>query len=84
MVHHRAFFAALCERSGCDLLLDVNNLMVNALNDGAADPLARCKAFVSCSRAAASESCDGFDGSGIVPLNRLSGLPERILARRRQ
>ena len=41
-----AFFAALCERSGCGMLLDVNNLMVNALNEGVADPLAHCKAFV--------------------------------------
>lgn len=37
-----AFLAALCERSGCGLLLDVNNLMVNALNAGAADPVAAC------------------------------------------
>jgi uncharacterized protein (UPF0276 family) len=41
-----AFFAALCERSGCGMLLDVNNIMVNALNLGVADPLAHCKAFV--------------------------------------
>ncbi len=41
-----AFFAALCRRSGCGMLLDVNNLMVNALNAGAADPLAACCAFV--------------------------------------
>jgi len=40
------FFAALGARSGCGLLLDLNNLMVNALNAGAADPLARCRAFV--------------------------------------
>lgn len=26
------FFAALCRRAGCGMLLDVNNLMVNALN----------------------------------------------------
>ncbi len=37
-----AFLAALCRRSGCQLLLDVNNLMVNALNARAADPLAAC------------------------------------------
>ena len=30
------FFNALARRSGCGLLLDVNNLVVNALNDGAA------------------------------------------------
>jgi uncharacterized protein len=41
-----AFLAALCRRSGCGLLLDVNNLMVNALNARAADPVAHCQAFV--------------------------------------
>lgn len=41
-----AYFAALCERSGCAMLLDVNNIMVNALNLGAPDPIAHCKAFV--------------------------------------
>ena len=40
------FLAALCERSGCGLLLDVNNLMVNAINAGVADPLAACCAFI--------------------------------------
>jgi len=40
------FFARLCRRTGCSLLLDVNNLMVNALNAGAADPGARCRAFI--------------------------------------
>ena len=40
------FLAALCRRSGCALLLDVNNLMVNALNAGAADPLAHCMSFI--------------------------------------
>ncbi|MDE2370933.1 MAG: DUF692 domain-containing protein [Burkholderiales bacterium] len=32
-----AFFNELTRRSGCGLLLDVNNLVVNALNDGAGD-----------------------------------------------
>jgi uncharacterized protein (UPF0276 family) len=41
-----AFFAALCERSGCGMLLDVNNIMVNALNEGVADPLAHCKRYI--------------------------------------
>jgi uncharacterized protein (UPF0276 family) len=41
-----AFFAALCRRSGCAMLLDVNNLMVNALNRRETDPLAACKRFV--------------------------------------
>lgn len=29
-----AFFNQLCQRSGCQLLLDLNNLVVNALNQG--------------------------------------------------
>ncbi|MDO9314329.1 MAG: DUF692 domain-containing protein [Burkholderiaceae bacterium] len=40
------FLAALCRRTGCGLLLDVNNLMVNALNDRVADPLAHGRAFI--------------------------------------
>lgn len=33
-----AFLGELCRRTGCGLLLDLNNLVVNALNHGAADP----------------------------------------------
>ncbi len=44
------FFAQLAARTGCGMLLDVNNLMVNALNaqaDGAAaEPVAACCAFI--------------------------------------
>ena len=40
------FLVGLCRRSGCQLLLDVNNLMVNALNQRAADPLAACCDFI--------------------------------------
>ena len=40
------FFAALSRRTGCGMLLDVNNLMVNALNAGAADPVASCCGFI--------------------------------------
>ncbi|MET0334611.1 MAG: DUF692 domain-containing protein [Rhizobacter sp.] len=40
------FFNALARRSGCGLLLDVNNLVVNALNDGALDPVASACAWV--------------------------------------
>jgi uncharacterized protein (UPF0276 family) len=40
------FFNALTRRTGCGLLLDVNNLVVNALNDGAADAVARACAWV--------------------------------------
>jgi uncharacterized protein (UPF0276 family) len=41
-----AFFGELCRRTGCAMLLDVNNLMVNALNRREADPLAACTRFV--------------------------------------
>ena len=41
-----AFFAELCRRTGCALLLDVNNLMVNALNAGEDDPVATCCRYV--------------------------------------
>ena len=40
------FLSMLCQRSGCGLLLDVNNLMVNALNERGPDPLAQCLAFI--------------------------------------
>ena len=40
------FFTQLCRRTGCGMLLDVNNIMVNALNAGAADPVAACVAYV--------------------------------------
>ncbi len=40
------YFAQLCRRTGCGMLLDVNNLMVNALNADAIDPVAACCAFV--------------------------------------
>ena len=43
------FFASLCQRTGCAMLLDVNNLMVNALNAPQATPqsaLAACLAYV--------------------------------------
>ena len=43
------FFAALCQRTGCAMLLDVNNLMVYALNAPRATPqtaFAACLAYV--------------------------------------
>jgi uncharacterized protein (UPF0276 family) len=43
------FFTQLCKRTGCAMLLDVNNIMVNALNadaSRASDALAACCAFV--------------------------------------
>lgn len=40
------FLGELVRRTGCWLLLDVNNLVVNALNDGAGDAAAAACAFV--------------------------------------
>ena len=40
------FLAELARRSGCGLLLDLNNLMVNALNADVADALGDCMRFV--------------------------------------
>lgn len=40
------FFAQLCRRTGCGMLLDVNNIMVNAINAGTPDPVSACCAFV--------------------------------------
>jgi uncharacterized protein len=45
-----AFLNALAQRTGCQLLMDVNNIYVNALNDQIrelnVDPLAQCKAWI--------------------------------------
>lgn len=41
-----AFLAELCHRTGCGLLLDVNNLVVNARNAGARDPAAEAAAWI--------------------------------------
>lgn len=40
------FFTALVRRTGCGLLVDLNNLVVNAQNAGEADPVAAACAFV--------------------------------------
>jgi uncharacterized protein (UPF0276 family) len=40
------FFNQLARRSGCGLLLDVNNLVVNSLNRGASDAVAEACAWV--------------------------------------
>lgn len=40
------FFNALARQTGCGLLLDVNNLVVNALNEQAADPVAQACRWV--------------------------------------
>jgi uncharacterized protein (UPF0276 family) len=61
------FFAELAQRTGCGMLLDVNNLMVNALNAGTADPVASCKAFIDALP-------DGIAGE--IHLAGYSGSPE--------
>jgi uncharacterized protein (UPF0276 family) len=40
------FLAELARRTGCRLLVDVNNIYVNALNAGAVDPVAACCAWL--------------------------------------
>jgi uncharacterized protein (UPF0276 family) len=45
------FFNELTRRSGCQLLLDVNNLLVNAKNRGDADPQAACRSWIDALRA---------------------------------
>jgi uncharacterized protein (UPF0276 family) len=44
------FFNALTRSTGCGVLLDLNNLVVNAKNRGDADPLAACQAWVDALR----------------------------------
>jgi uncharacterized protein len=41
-----AFLAGLVRRTGCGLLVDVNNIYVNALNAGAPDPVAACREWL--------------------------------------
>jgi uncharacterized protein (UPF0276 family) len=45
-LHEVEFFNQLARQSGCGLLLDVNNLVVNALNEGAEDPAAAACAWI--------------------------------------
>jgi uncharacterized protein len=62
------FFNALTRRSGCSVLLDVNNLVVNALNDGCteAQALQQANAWVSALRpgSVAEIHLAGYDASG--------------------
>ena len=41
-----AFLNALARRTGCQLLVDVNNVYVNALNDHLTDPLGDCRRWL--------------------------------------
>lgn len=61
------FFNALVRRTGCHLLLDVNNLVVNALNDGA-DPVAAACAWVDAidANCVAEIHLAGYDDAGEI------------------
>jgi uncharacterized protein len=62
------FFNALTQRSGCGLLLDVNNLVVNALNDGCDESQAvvAANAWINTVRASSVGEIHlaGYDNSG--------------------
>lgn len=65
------FFAELCRRTGCAMLLDVNNIMVNALNRREVDPLAACKHFIDAlPRGIVGEiHLAGYDASGDIVID---------------
>ena len=60
------FFNDLLRRSGCRMLLDVNNLVVNALNARAGDPVATACSFVDAiePRHVGEIHLAGYDDSG--------------------
>jgi uncharacterized protein (UPF0276 family) len=60
------YFNQLAQRSGCWLLLDVNNLVVNALNAKSVDPVAAACAFVDAikPRHVGEIHLAGYDDSG--------------------
>jgi uncharacterized protein len=64
------FFNALTRRSGCRLLLDVNNLVVNALNAGA-DPVAEACRFIDAIDAASVDEIHlaGYDDAGVLAID---------------
>jgi uncharacterized protein (UPF0276 family) len=64
------FFNELAQRTGCGVLLDLNNLVVNALNDGA-DPVAYSCRFVDAiaARHVAEIHLAGFNARGPVVID---------------
>ena len=64
------FFNELARRSGCELLLDLNNLVVNALNRGE-EPVASACRFVDAidARHVAEIQLAGFDAHGPVVID---------------
>jgi uncharacterized protein len=65
------FFNLLAQRTGCWLLLDVNNLVVNAKNADAADPVAAANAFVDAiePRHVGQIHLAGYDDSGALVID---------------
>ena len=65
------FFNALARRSGCALLLDVNNLVVNALNAGGGDAVATACAWVDAVDPAIVGEIHlaGYDDSGALVID---------------
>ncbi|MFY9513254.1 MAG: DUF692 domain-containing protein, partial [Rubrivivax sp.] len=67
------FFNALAQRSGCGLLLDVNNLVVNALNEGGGEAaaVARACAWVDAidANAVGEIHLAGYDASGDIVID---------------
>ncbi len=65
------FFNELAARTGCWLLLDLNNLVVNALNDGEADPVAAACRFVDAldQQHVGEIHLAGFDASGALVID---------------
>ena len=65
------FFDELARRTGCWLLLDVNNLVVNALNDRQADAVVSANAFVDAldARHVGEIHLAGFDASGALVID---------------
>ncbi len=64
------FFNELARRSGCGLLLDLNNLVVNALNDGA-EPVAAACAWVDAidARAVGEIHLAGYRDTGTIVID---------------
>jgi uncharacterized protein (UPF0276 family) len=65
------FFNRLARRTGCGVLLDVNNLVVNALNARARDPVAAACAFVDAidAQAVGEIHLAGHDASGSIVID---------------
>jgi len=63
------FLAALCQRTGCGLLLDLNNLVVNATNAGEADVVAAACRFID---ALPADAVGEYHLAGCTPVE--SGL----------